>query len=80
MEIEHKLVCLPIDEKQMGELQALEKQGYTLLPGIPPVTVYHLIRQKAAAEQSTTKPNEPPSGPLKLTIDDSKIMVVKAGA
>ena len=72
MEIEHKIVCLPIDENQLAELQALEQQGYALIPGVPPVAVYHLARQK--------KPDNVDAGPkFRMAIDDSKIFVKKGG-
>jgi hypothetical protein len=85
MEIEHKVVCLPIDEKQMEILQGLEKEGYQLVPGVTPVAVYHLVRAKSAVvPQPETTGNPPPKiedstgGPqFKFTIDDSKIFVKK---
>ena len=81
MEIEHKVVCLPIDEKQMEILQGLEKEGYQLVPGVTPVAVYHLVRAKPAVVSEPAGPVSEPStsgGPqFKFTIDDSKIFVKK---
>lgn len=87
MEVEHKVVCLPIDEEQVAKLQALEQQGYQLIPGIPPVAVYHLVRPKIATLQAHLTGDPPPTLPedstggpqFKFAIDDSKVFVKKAG-
>jgi hypothetical protein len=77
MEVEHKVVCVPIDENHQGELEALEKQGYQLIPGIPPVAVYHLARPKPAVQAEGGQITNSDGPQFKLTIDDSKIFVQK---
>lgn len=72
MEIEHIISTFPIDENLQKSVDELVKEGWELPPGIKAVAVYHLVRVKP--EQS------PGMGAMgKLTLDDSKILVIPAG-
>ena len=73
MELEHTTRTFPIDENLQEKVDALVKEGWELVPGVLPVAVYHLVRIKKDASA--------PSGQAfgKLTVDDSKIMVIPAG-
>ena len=69
MDIEHSIKVFPIDADLQTNVQTLVNEGWEVIPGIPPVAVYHLVRAKkepAAAGMGT------------LLIDDSKIFVVPA--
>lgn len=74
-DLEHKVVSLPIDENLQGEVDKLVQEGWNLPPGILPIAVYQLVRVKPDTEQPA------PTGQAlgKLTVDDSKIMVIPAG-
>ena len=44
MEIEHKIVSLPIDGTLQAEVEKLGAEGWVMQ--VPPVAVYHLAREK----------------------------------
>ena len=46
MEVEHIIRSFIVDENLQKQVQELEAQGYQIIPGIPPVIVYHLARPK----------------------------------
>lgn len=75
MEVEHKMVSIEIDENHQARLQELEREGYSLIAGVPPVAVYHLVRQKPQPGQAP-----PPTGGMgTLSIDEAGVFVRKAG-
>ncbi len=69
MEVEHDVKMIPIDEHFQAEVEKLAKEGWQFLPGIKPIAIYHVARAKQA----------PPSaaGMGQLTIDDSKVIILK---
>ena len=72
MEFEHTMKVLPIDTKLQAEVEKLNREGWQLIPEIPPVAVYHLIRPKA---------EPPPAGAFargQMLIDESKVFVTPA--
>ena len=71
MDIEHSIKVFPIDADLQASVQALVREGWDVIPGIPPVAVYHLVR--ARKEQQPQQ-----SGLGRLLIDDSLITVVPA--
>ena len=72
MDIEHTIKVFPIDADLQTNVQALVSDGWEVIPGIPPVAVYHLVRAK--------KEHPAAAGMGRLTIDDSKIFVIPAGS
>ena len=75
MDVEHIVRSFPVDGELKEKVAALEAEGYEIIPGIPPVIVYHLARTKKPPEEH----NDQPHSLGKLTIDDSLITVIKAG-
>jgi hypothetical protein len=71
MELEHIVRSFPVDDNLQKEVQALEADGWQVIPGIPPVMVYHLARAKQAV---VVQPESSALG--RLQIDDSLIMVI----
>lgn len=74
MEVEHIVRSFPVDENLQKSVQALEAEGYQIVPGVPPVIVYHLARNKPSDKPA----DEPPHALGKLTINDDLIMVIPA--
>lgn len=73
MDVEHKTFHFTLDPEFQQKIQDLEKEGWQLQPGVPPVVIYHLVKPKQA-------PVEAPKSALgKLIIDETKIFVRKAG-
>lgn len=61
---------LEVNDNMNAEVEALKAEGWELIPGVPPVTVYHLVRLK----------NRPqPDFELKMAIDDSKVGILRDG-
>lgn len=73
MDVEHKVVSLPVDNDLQDEVKRLEADGWQVFPGIPPVMVYHLVRAKQPMPAPKT---EETKLPFKLTIDDALISVI----
>lgn len=72
-EIEHAVKVLTADRTLQEELQKLEAEGWSLVPGVLPVVVYNLVRQKKEEEQ-------PGMGAFgKIRIDDTKVHVLRDG-
>jgi len=63
---------LPIDANLQAECQKLEAEGWKVMPGTTPVAIYNLHREKPAV-----KPSGPMEGLLKLSIDDSKVHIIR---
>ncbi|MFZ0867802.1 MAG: hypothetical protein WAN06_14215 [Candidatus Sulfotelmatobacter sp.] len=77
MDVEHIVRSFPVDESLQKQVQALESEGYQIVPGIPPVIVYHLARPKKEQPQQSQSDDQP--GALgKLRINDDLIMVIPA--
>lgn len=66
MEIERKIVCLPVDANLQAEVSRLAAEGWQFLEGVPPVAVYHLAREKPATVL----------GIGKMTIDEDKVFIM----
>lgn len=72
-EIEHAVKTLTIDEGLPAAVDALKAEGWELVPGILPVAVYHVVRRKVSESVGTGEAQ------LRMSIDDSKILVVRNG-
>lgn len=70
MNIEHKAVTFEVDERLQDKVDALEKEGWHLLPDTKPTITYNLVR---------VVPGEGSGIVGKLLIDDSQITVIRAG-
>jgi hypothetical protein len=68
MDIEHDVKVLTIDDKFESKLKELQAEGWTLVAGVLPIAIYHVVRQK-----------QPPAGVGfgKLQVDDTKVMILK---
>ena len=71
MDIEYEVKIVPINTNHGAEVQKLQNEGWELMPGVVPVGVYHVIRNK----------NRPPKaqetgGFGQMIIDDSKVMLL----
>lgn len=67
-EIEHIIKSLPIDENLQDQVNALVREGWNTVPGVPPVAVYHLVREKRKSFGAAGV----------MQVDDSKIMIIPA--
>jgi hypothetical protein len=77
-EFEHAVKVFPIDDSLDASVRALVTEGWVQVPGVPPVAVYSVIREKKA--ESGEKPEGRGMGAFgKLQIDDSKVTVIPAG-
>ncbi len=70
MEIEHDIKVIPVNDSLPSELEKLSKDGWQKVPGIEPVVVYHLVRSKSQMANV--------GGNSQLTVDDSKVFILKA--
>lgn len=61
MEIEHKHFSFPVDNNLQEAVKALEAEGWQQIPGVVPVMVYYLTRQKNGP---APQPEAPVSGAL----------------
>lgn len=73
MDVEHKVVSLPVDNELQAEVAKLEAEGWQLVPGVVPVMVYHLVRSKVAPEEQKDKGLQ---SLFKMTINDDLIAVL----
>lgn len=72
MEVEHDIKVIPVNDKLGPELEKLQREGWTLVPGIMPVAIYHVVRAK---QQHVSAP----AGFGTLHIDESKIGILRDG-
>lgn len=68
-EFEHLVKMLPIDENLPAAVEVLKTEGWELIPNIPPVAVYHIVRLKNRSKDMK----------LQMTIDESKIGILRNG-
>ena len=73
-EYERDTKMLIIDEALPGIVEGLKKEGWDLIPGIPPVAIYHIAR-KVVREA----PPQEEGQQLRVAIDDSKVHVLRNG-
>lgn len=69
MELENEIKVIPVDENLPVEVAKLAAEGWQIVPGVKPIAIYHLVRQK--------KPEMSAIG--NLVIDDSKIHIMRNG-
>lgn len=72
MEVEHDIKVIKVDANLTAEIERLTKDGWTLVPGVQPIAIYHVVRQKQATAQAN-------SGKGTMMIDDSKIGILRNG-
>lgn len=70
-DVEYEVRMLEVNENMPGIVQAWQADGWTLIPNIPPVTIYHIVRLK-------NRPTAIPDAQLRMQIDDSKIGILRA--
>ena len=69
MQVEHDVVVFPIDEQLQAKIEAKAAEGWQLVPGFPPVALYHLMRNHPLLQTAVE---------AKLGIDDEKVMILRA--
>lgn len=74
MEVEHDIKVLPVNESLQGEIEKLAKEGWALVPGVQPVAIYHVVRPKHSTSHIMA-----PTGKAHLSIDDSRIHIMRNG-
>lgn len=77
MEVEYTTKMIPVGDPEVykTEMEKLGKEGWMLVPGVQPVAIYSLVRQKnVPANPPTVAAGATPV----LTIDDSKIFMIRA--
>lgn len=72
MEVEHDIKVLPVNENLQGEIEKLAKDGWALVPGVQPVAIYHVVRQKSHHLAANT-------GRGTMMIDESKVGILRNG-
>lgn len=72
MEVEHDIKVIPVNANLQGEIERLTKEGWTLVPGVQPVAIYHVVRPKRATAQANM-------GQGTMMIDESKIGILRNG-
>ncbi|HVX57434.1 MAG TPA: hypothetical protein VHA37_06910 [Candidatus Saccharimonadales bacterium] len=72
MEIEHTVKVFCMDADFEAHVRKMTEEGWMLLPGIPPVAIYHCVRMNGA-------PDDAPKPTVKVAIDDSKVHVLRNG-
>ncbi len=78
MEIEHCVKTFTFDDSLQQALQEMSAEGWTLVPGIVPVAVYHLVRIKG--QQPDQQPPAATHQPrMRIHIDESKIKILRNG-
>ena len=68
-EVEYDVKTLKIDDSLPAAVDALRADGWELIPNIPPVAIYHIVRLK----------NRPKDMQLNMAIDDSRIGILRNG-
>ena len=71
MAVERKNITFDVDSELPNRVQALSDAGWTVEVGKKPRITYELVR--------ITEDKPPTMGQGKLTVDDSKIIVLRAG-
>jgi hypothetical protein len=71
MKMEYMHACLPADQNLQTAMQTLVSQGWQLIQGVVPVCVYYLQRPDTAHTEHALE--------LKMSIDDSKIHIIRGG-
>lgn len=72
MEVEHDIKVIPLTPNLQAELERLTKEGWILVPGVQPIAIYHVVRQKAATAQANTAIGT-------MMIDESKVQILRNG-
>lgn len=70
-EVELDVKMITIDDNLPAKIDALKAEGWELVVGIVPVAIYHVAR-KIAKE-------EPSGAQLRMSVDDSKIGILRNG-
>jgi hypothetical protein len=72
MPLEYSTIILPLDERQQESLDAKAREGWQLVPGVPPIGIWQVCR-------ALPEPIVQASGFGTLHIDDSKIFILRDG-
>ena len=68
MEIEHDIKVMPITENMQEEMAKLDRLGWKLIPGVTPVAIYHLIREKNKTDSTAAFGT--------MTIDEAGVFII----
>lgn len=70
-ETEQKQVFIEVNEELPNELKKLEAEGWKVIPGIAPVAIYSVFREKPPTNHVEFEAN--------MVIDDSKVHIIRDG-
>lgn len=73
VEIEHKIFVVEINENMQAEMNKETAQGWTIIPEIKPVAIYHMVRAKPQQQANTIGVG------AKLEVDDRKVGILRGG-
>lgn len=92
MDVQHEIRVLPVDGEMAAKLSEWQKEGWELVPGIPPVCVYHVVRAKprdgsapepASEALAASGPKVQPMVTNKafgvIAVDDNKVGLIRDG-
>ena len=69
MDFEHTIKSFPIDANYAAEIKKIDAEGWQLVPGVSPVAVYHLMRQKPGVGTAMGS----------MRIDEAGVFIIPAG-
>jgi len=68
--VEHQHFVIPVDENVQKEIERLLNEGWTPVPGVTPLAVYHMQRVAGAGLATA-------SVKTGMTIDDAGITIIR---
>lgn len=73
MNIEHDVRMIPMlpVEKFQEEVNKLASDGWEIVQGVPPVAIYHIVRDKDKVQAASMQ--------VRMGIDDTKIGILRDG-
>jgi hypothetical protein len=70
IEFEYDIKTVPVDEQFQATVEQFQKDGWLIVQGVKPVTIYHCIRPKHRVKKEE-------GGLGVIQIDDSKVMILR---
>lgn len=72
MDIEYDVKVVPINNEHRETLEKMQAEGWELMPGVMPVSIYHVIRNK-----NKPAPAQEAGAFGGIIIDDSKVQIIR---
>jgi hypothetical protein len=76
MEVEHTVKVFPLDAELENNIKAMTAEGWLLLPGVPPVAIYHCVRIKGIVASPDIDGHKPVA---QINIDETKVHIMRDG-